>query len=341
MTHAAAAPPPFTGPPRFAGGLTDLGDDVLAWLQPNGHLGESNAGLVVGDGEALLIDTLWDLPRTRTMLEHFATRSDAPITTLVNTHADGDHAWGNQLLRDAQIVATQASADVFHDESPRALRVAGALGRRLGSRGNEFLRRLGAFDFRGIELTPPTRTFTGEHQLRVGGREVRLYEVGPAHSPGDLIVWIPDAAIVFAADVVMFGGIWPVMWAGPLSNWLAALDRIDALEPTCVVPGHGPICTLADVETMRRLITWVRDHAEAELDRGADVRTATLSLLESAERAGDGPWAGLDGVEALHITVATIDRHRRTGARLSHAERRRTIAAALRTAAIARSRRGA
>jgi hypothetical protein len=59
-------------PARYAGGLADLGRGVWAWLQPNGGLGESNAGLVVGTGESLLIDTLWDLPLTRRMLEAMA-----------------------------------------------------------------------------------------------------------------------------------------------------------------------------------------------------------------------------------------------------------------------------
>jgi cyclase len=71
---------------------------VFAWLQPNGGWGESNAGLVVGDGEALLIDTLWGPPLAERMLAAIGERVRVPITTVVNTHSDGDHTWGNQLL---------------------------------------------------------------------------------------------------------------------------------------------------------------------------------------------------------------------------------------------------
>ena len=97
---------------------------------------------------------------------------------------------------------------------------------------------LGAYDFRGIELTPPTLTFDGSLELDVGGRAVHIIEVGPAHTEGDAIVHVPDARVVFAADV-MFVGVTPIMWVGPASNWREALDRIILLDPEKVVPGTG------------------------------------------------------------------------------------------------------
>ena len=68
---------------------------------------------MVGDGEALLVDTLWDLRLTRRMLDAVAERVDVPIRTLVNTHSDGDHVWGNQLVPGADIVATSAAAHLI------------------------------------------------------------------------------------------------------------------------------------------------------------------------------------------------------------------------------------
>ena len=74
---------------------------------------------------------------------------------------------------------------------------------------------LGPFSFREVRLRRPDRTFRGELALEVGGREVRLIEVGPAHTPGDLIVHVPDTRVVFAGDI-LFIGVTPVMWAGPV-----------------------------------------------------------------------------------------------------------------------------
>src|SRR5436190_19545470 len=134
-----------------------------------------------------------------------------------------------------------------------AARRAGRLGGYLGD-------MLDPFDFADVQLTPPTREFSGELTLTAGGREVRLIEVGPAHTPGDLIVHVPDADVVFAADV-MFVGVFPVMWAGPTANWLAALDRIIELRPAAVVPGHGPVCGLDEVAVVRDHMAWIEQDA--------------------------------------------------------------------------------
>ena len=91
-------------------GLHELGDGCHAYLQPDGSWGWSNAGLVVGDGASLLVDTLFDLPLTRTMLDEMVVHTrTAPIVTLVNTHANGDHCYGNELVGQAEIVASVAT----------------------------------------------------------------------------------------------------------------------------------------------------------------------------------------------------------------------------------------
>ena len=95
-------PTPLGEPAAFDGGLIEIADRTWAWLQPNGGLGESNAGLVVGDGESLLVDTLWDARLTgRDARGGRAARRRAPARRsrrLFNTHGDGDHWYGNGLL---------------------------------------------------------------------------------------------------------------------------------------------------------------------------------------------------------------------------------------------------
>src|SRR6266540_288111 len=140
-------------------GLCQVGDGCFAYLQPDGGWGWSNAGLVVGDGTSLLVDTLFDLRLTATMLNSMqATVSAAPITTVVNTHANGDHCYGNQLVVGAEIIASTASAEEMGEVPPALL---AALLDADGEVGELFRTFFGAFDFRGIELTPPTRTFDG------------------------------------------------------------------------------------------------------------------------------------------------------------------------------------
>ena len=107
-------------------GLRELGDGCFAYLQRNGGWGWSNAGLIVGDGQSLLVDTLFDLDLTATMLDAMsAATATAPVDTVVNTHANGDHCYGNaEVTRrrpDVDIVATTATANEMSEVPPSLL----------------------------------------------------------------------------------------------------------------------------------------------------------------------------------------------------------------------------
>src|SRR5262245_60765425 len=111
---------------RFAyrKGLQEIGAGVYAWLAPDGSWGWSNAGLVADSGESLLVDTLFDLELTREMLA--AMRRAEPkaaerIGVVVNTHANGDHCFGNELAAGAEIVASKAGAEEMGETPPAAL----------------------------------------------------------------------------------------------------------------------------------------------------------------------------------------------------------------------------
>src|SRR3954469_16794504 len=166
--------------------LESLGDGVHAWIQPSGDWGEANAGLVVGDGASLLVDTLWDETLAQRMLDAMAPLvAGAPITTVVNTHSDGDHWWGNaRVPADAEIVTSDASLNIMRSSDTaelvrfqRLARVLAPLPGRAGSFGRYARNMLDPFRFDEVTLRPATRSFSGEEPLEVGGREVRLVEV--------------------------------------------------------------------------------------------------------------------------------------------------------------------
>src|SRR5687768_4749180 len=85
-------------------GMAQVGETTHAFLQPDGGWGWSNAGLIVGDEDAVLVDTFFDLANTRELLDAVAETTDRTLRTLVNTHHNGDHCWGNQLVEGATIV---------------------------------------------------------------------------------------------------------------------------------------------------------------------------------------------------------------------------------------------
>lgn len=166
----------------FTRGLHALGDGTWAYLQPDGGWGWSNAGLIRDGEEALLVDTLFDERLTAEMLAQMdaATGIGAgDINLLVNTHANGDHTFGNRLVHQAEIIASQASADEMPELPPPMLAGMMAQSGAMGEVGEYLQRSFGAFDFGGVELTLPTRTFTGRLDLTVGDKAVELIEWVP------------------------------------------------------------------------------------------------------------------------------------------------------------------
>jgi cyclase len=311
----------------FDGGLVELADRTWAWLQPNGGLGESNAGLIVGEGASLLIDTLWDERLTGRMLEAMEPLTGgagAPLTRLLNTHGDGDHWYGNGLLAgEVEIVASEPAIEQMREEPPSMLTrlapvgaIAGAAGRLPLLPGRAQLRGLAAFgtalsgyEFGGIEPRVPGRGFTGSLGLEAGGRRVEVFEVGPAHTGGDAIAWLPDARVVFAGDI-LFNDVTPIMWAGPVENWIAALDRIELLEPDVVLGGHGPPGGLDEVRALRDYWVMLRDAvASAGGENPADVAEG---VVRSDDFAG-APWGAWRNPERTHVNVARIAATRNGG----------------------------
>lgn len=278
--------------------LHELGDGCLAYVQRDGSWGWSNAGLIVGDGASLLVDTLFDLRLTAAMLESMADHTRAaPIATVVNTHANGDHCYGNQLVSEAEIISSSAAAAEMLEVPPAML---AALNAAPGEIGDLFRSFFGEFDFEGIEPTLPTRTFDGRLDVEVGGRRIELIEVGPAHTAGDLIAHVPDARTVFTGDILFIGGT-PIVWAGPLSNWIAACDLMLGMEIETVVPGHGPVTDKAGIVEVRDYLAFVEDEASARQAAGVDAFDAAREIAGLIGASPDFSRLGEFGRIAVNV----------------------------------------
>ncbi|MEP5762948.1 MAG: MBL fold metallo-hydrolase [Halieaceae bacterium] len=284
-------------------GLHDLGNGSFAWLAPDGSWGWSNAGLITDGEESLLVDTLFDLDLTREMLA--AMRDAAPqasdrIDTLVNTHANGDHCHGNELVSGAEIIASAASAEEMAELPPDALAAFVDMARDMGPTGEYFLHCFGKFSFAGIQFTPPTRTFQGRLDLQVGDKAIELIEVGPAHTRGDVLVHCPTDKTVFTGDILFIEGT-PIMWQGPVANWIAACQRIEAMDVETIVPGHGPITDKAGVRRVREYLEYVRDQARERFDAG-------MGAQEAARDIDLGTYAKWLDSERIAVNVDTLYR---------------------------------
>lgn len=297
----------------MTGAVREVGPGCFAWLRLPGSWGETNIGLITGHGASLLVDTPWDRRLTRAMVAAFEPHTaSAAVSLVVNTHPDVDHWWGNAELAGAEILASEAAAAHMHDEpTPQRLLamrrlcgVAGHIPGRGGRAGRYVEAMLAPFAFEEVRLRFPDRTFTDRRTETIGGREVELIDFGAAHTAADAVVVVPDARVVYTGDL-LFAQVTPVMWHGPVSGWLNALQAIMALDADVFVPGHGPVSTRAELQALHDYWSWLSAAVERDRAAGIEVGEMARRLARSPEFATFRQWPN---PERLYINVATLDR---------------------------------
>jgi len=281
-------------------GVVEFGNGSFAYLQPDGGWGFSNAGLVTDGGEALLVDTMFDTAHTVAMLDGFKKVSRAKIGTLVNTHHNGDHCYGNGCVEGCQIIATAGAAEAMKHETPRGLAQLMKAAPQMGLTGEFFLHCFRDFDFEKTSFRAPDQTFTGHETRQVGSKLVELIEVGPAHTGGDALVHVPADKTLFTGDILFIDGH-PIMWAGPVENWIAACETILAMDVTTIVPGHGPVTDKRGVTRVRDYLAYVQVEARKRFDAG-------LGALEAARSISLDDYAGWGDAERIAVNVASLYR---------------------------------
>lgn len=213
-------------------GFAEVARDVFVLRYP---VLDVNVTLVVGDGGALLVDTLSTDAQAAELRAAVRRITAAPLI-VVNTHHHFDHCFGNAVVSEPE---TPIWA---HEEAARVLREEAAeLQRYLYAKWAPIDPVL-AEGLAAVTVRPPDRTVHREATVDVGGREVLLRHPGRGHSAGDLVVLVPDAGVVIAGDLVeesgppMFGDGYPLEWPETLVH-LMDLTPADAV----VVPGHGAV----------------------------------------------------------------------------------------------------
>ncbi|MFJ6855583.1 MBL fold metallo-hydrolase [Streptomyces sp. NPDC091271] len=293
------------------GEVVDLGRGLYAWLPPKRGWGLANCGLLVSPRGGLWIDTPYDTMMAGQFLVESQKRlpDGVGIDRVIVTHANGDHFWGAGVLPDAEIIATREAREHIHyDPTPQQQHalVTGSdpstpLGAYLG-------RHFGVFDWSVTDVVSPTTYFTGELELTLGEYTVQVSSLPPAHTGGDLIVYLPAQRAVFSGDVIFSStprqpGDHPVHWAGPLDNVIDACERVLATGAEVIVPGHGPVLAPAGVRGHMDYLAYVRDRAHA-------LHAAGVPAVEAARRViAEGRYPELGLSERLVVTIGSEYRH--------------------------------
>ncbi|WP_244938472.1 MBL fold metallo-hydrolase [Actinomadura madurae] len=261
---------------------------TYAWIQPDGSWWINNAGALVAEsGETLIIDTCATARRTTEFLAAVTrVRQEEPIRYAVNTHHHGDHTFGNCLLPAETILIGHAamraamSTDTTMDDFPDAWSPA--------------------LNLRHLTLRLPDLTTRSELHLHLGEHEVHVLHPGyPAHTQGDLTVWVPTSRVLYTGDL-LFAGLTPLAIAGRPSGMIKALDWISSFEPAVAVPGHGPAVRGEQLDQVlddhRRYFALVLARARDGLKRGA-------TPLETALATDLGEFGQLSEHERLVLNL--------------------------------------
>lgn len=276
--------------------------------------GHSNAVLVAGRDEGLLFDCQFTARAGRALAARSREIVASGATCLVYSHANPDHTWGSGALPHAEVVASRATAaELPAETSAEVLRQLMAMPGAVPGGGVAYVQRHFAdFDFSDVpEPRTPTRTFDDRLELTVGGREIELLCVGPAHTAGDTVAHVPSASLALTGDV-LFIDDHAVSWGSPVTGWIRALDTLLALDARAYVPGHGPVVGRAGVTRMRDYLLAVTEFGRAAYASGQPL----LHAARAFDAAGRYTWGLPERVVTLLAAVYREQGHESDGAQL-------------------------
>ncbi len=230
--------------------------DRVWFVQGNAALGStanrnfiSNAGFVVTDDGVVVIDALGSPELATELLAEIKRITPQPVRYVVATHYHADHIYGLQVFKavGATILAHASGREYLYSDTAQ---------KRLEASRVELAPWVNA----ETHLVPADRWLEGqETHLQVGSFDLVIGHVGPAHTPEDVVVYVPQLGVLFAGDLFFRGRI-PFVGQADSRLWIDSLDRLMQYQPKIVVPGHGPVSTdpMADMKMTRDYLIYLR-----------------------------------------------------------------------------------
>lgn len=208
----------------------------------------SNAGFIVTPAGVVVIDALGSPVLAAKLLAEIKKITPLPVTHVIVTHYHADHIYGLQVFKaaGARIIAHSKGRDYVGSDIASA---------RLESSRHELAPWVDAT----TQVLPADDWIDGPRELLLGGQRIQIKPMGPAHTPEDLAVHLPDEGVLFAGDLVFRGRI-PFVGQADSGRWVKALSEMLNLQPRVVVPGHGPVSVeaVADMELTRAYLLHLR-----------------------------------------------------------------------------------
>jgi cyclase len=253
-----------SAPREWRTGLIEVAPNIFGYVQAGGETGVSNGGLIVGEESAIAVDALFVPSMTKRWLKTIRGATKLPVSHLINTHHHIDHTGGNPYFAKSEIVA--------HVNARQEMIRFGMPAERLKAFIPAF-----AGEYDSMEVRLPDTVYAGQMTLYQGDRAVELLYMGPAHTPGDTLVYLPKEKVLFAGDVA-FHYVSPGPFDCHVSGWIRVADRVADMDVDVIVPGHGPIGTKEDLREMRDYLALLRRQARSSYKAGEPISEAVSKV---------------------------------------------------------------
>jgi glyoxylase-like metal-dependent hydrolase (beta-lactamase superfamily II) len=258
------------------------GESGMASTQNKGFM--SNAGFVVTADGVVVFDALGTPALGRAMLAAIRKITPQPVKRVIVSHYHADHFYGLAAFKDA-------GAEIWAQRRAQAYLSSGQASDRLAQR------RLDLFPWvdEKTRIVPPDVWLDGDTDFRLGGVTFQVLYAEGAHSPEDVMMYVVEERVLFAGDLIFAGRV-PFVGTADSKGWLKAMDKMIAVKPAIVVPGHGPASTdvARDLVLTRDYLVYLREtmgRAVADLDSFDDAYARTdwskykgLPAFEQANR---------------------------------------------------------
>ncbi len=264
----------------------ELADGVWAAIVISTGLAASNSGIVDLGDRSLVFDTTYS-PASAVELRTVAkSLTGRPVTCVLNSHWHGDHVFGNAIFSpEVEIYSTVRTREIMAEDTatrivefkkywPEQLkewtesaRVAKDEAERLDHEDSVRFAQSIIDTFPQLEMRLPDHTFTDRVEFKGTKRSVEFVTFGGGHTDSDAFLHLPAERIIFTGDLLVVKNH-PDLTHGHLRGWLDILAKIKAIDPICLIPGHGELGTLDDVTIIESYINNLLQMAENNLREG-------------------------------------------------------------------------
>jgi len=235
-----------TGPPTY---------------ENTGH--NNNLSFIVTSEGVIVINSGASASLAQALHEEIKQITNQPVVLVINENGQGHAMLGNSYWYD-QEVSIIAHEDAAHEFSEN---------------GAQILERMQNYNREkamGTRLVSPTKTFADKHIIKLGNKVIEVLYLGPAHSPGDISVWLPSEKLVIAGDMAFHERLLPIFPETNTAEWLETWENnFEKLHAVYVIPGHGHPTNMAQIRRYTRdYLIFLREKIGSFLDAGGELQDA-------------------------------------------------------------------